>query len=110
MTTHTREPSFTATVTRLLVLFDLILYIPVNSFLVMLGTWDGSSRVDPALSRGQKCLAQGLNAVFPVRLEPITPLSRVKHSTTESVLLTLYQCVSAQNILTMNKCHIQYNL
>ena len=30
-----------------------------------------------------KCLAQGYNAVAPVRLKPTTPLSRVKHSTTE---------------------------
>ena len=30
-------------------------------------------------------LAQGYNAVAPVRLEPVAPLSRVKHSTTESL-------------------------
>ena len=29
------------------------------------------------------CLAQGHNAVTPVRLEPVAPRSRVKHSTTE---------------------------
>ena len=29
------------------------------------------------------CLAQGHNAVTPVRLEPTTPRPRVKHSTTE---------------------------
>ena len=29
------------------------------------------------------CLAQGHNAVMPVREEPATPRSRVKHSTTE---------------------------
>ena len=29
------------------------------------------------------CLAQGHNAVTPVRLEPVAPQSRVKHSTTE---------------------------
>ena len=29
------------------------------------------------------CLAQGHNAVTPMRLEPATPWSRVKHSTTE---------------------------
>ena len=32
---------------------------------------------------GVMCLAQGHNAVTPVRLEPAAPLSRVKHSTTE---------------------------
>ena len=31
------------------------------------------------------CLAQGHNAVMPVRLEPATPRSRVKHSTTEPI-------------------------
>ena len=31
------------------------------------------------------CLAQGQNTVTPVRLEPTTPGSRVKHSTTEAV-------------------------
>ena len=29
------------------------------------------------------CLAQGHNAVKPVRLEPAAPQSQVKHSTTE---------------------------
>ena len=29
------------------------------------------------------CLAQGHNAVTPMRLEPLAPRSRVKHSTTE---------------------------
>ena len=29
------------------------------------------------------CLAQGHNAVMPLRLEPATPQSQVKHSTTE---------------------------
>ena len=29
------------------------------------------------------CLAQGHNAVMPVRLKPEAPWSRVKHSTTE---------------------------
>ena len=32
---------------------------------------------------GLICLAQGHNAVTPVRLEPANPLSRVKHSTNE---------------------------
>ena len=31
------------------------------------------------------CLAQAHNAVTPVRLEPTTPRSREKHSTTESM-------------------------
>ena len=29
------------------------------------------------------CLAQGHNTVMPVRLKPVAPLSRVKHSSTE---------------------------
>ena len=32
-------------------------------------------------------LAQGHNAVMPVRLEPAAPLSRVKHSITEPLRL-----------------------
>ena len=32
---------------------------------------------------GLMCLAQGHNAVTPVRLDPVAPQSRVKHSTTE---------------------------
>ena len=35
------------------------------------------------------CLAEGDNAVPPVRLEPATPWSRVKHSTTELLNLAL---------------------
>ena len=31
------------------------------------------------------CLAQGHNAVTPVRLEPAAPRSQVKHSTTETL-------------------------
>ena len=33
--------------------------------------------------QGLMCLAQGHNAVTPVKLEPVTPQSQVKHSTTE---------------------------
>ena len=59
-------------------LFDLILYIPVNNFSVMLGRvflgWSSTRQ-------GLMCLAQGHNAV--PRLELASPRSRVKHSTTE---------------------------
>ena len=61
-------------------LFDLILYVPVNSFSVKLG------RVFLGLTSSKqkiKCLAQGHNAV--VKLEPATPRSRVKHSITEEI-------------------------
>ena len=44
-----------------------------------------------------KCLAQAHNAVPPVRLEPATPQSRVKHSTTEplpsSCKVTINMCL-----------------
>ena len=33
------------------------------------------------------CLAQGHNAVTPVMLEPTTPRSGVKHSTTEPLIM-----------------------
>ena len=36
------------------------------------------------------CLAQGHNAVTPMRLEPAVPYSRVKHSTTKLVLPLLF--------------------
>ena len=38
------------------------------------------------------CLAQGHNAVTPVRLKPEAPRSPVKHSTTEP-LRSLYVCL-----------------
>ena len=61
-------------------LFNLILYVLVNIISVMLGlVFLGltSSKL------GSMCLAQGHNAVMRVRLEPVAPRSRVKHSTTE---------------------------
>ena len=51
-------------------LFDLILYVPVNSFSVM------SGRVVLGLTSAKqriKCLAQGHYAVAPVRLKPANP-------------------------------------
>ena len=59
---------------------DLVLYVPVNNFSVM------SERVFLGWTRtkeGLMCLTQGHKAVTPVRLEPATPRSRVKHSNTE---------------------------
>ena len=44
---------------------------------------DGSSWVEPVLSLDKCVLLKHHNAVTPVRLEPATPRSRVKHSTTE---------------------------
>ena len=55
-------------------------YTLLNNFSVMLG-W-----VFLGLTSNKqrtKCLAQGLSAVPPVRLEPATPPSPVKHSLTE---------------------------
>ena len=58
----------------------LILYNPVNNFSVLPGWvclgWTSTKQ-------GLMCLAQGHIAVKPVRLEPATPRSLVKHSTTE---------------------------
>ena len=62
------------------ILFDLILYVPVNIFSVM------SRRaflVEPVLSFGLMSLAQEHKAVTPARLKPAAHQSRVKHSTTE---------------------------
>ena len=59
-------------------LFDLILNVPVNKLSVMSGRvflgWTSTKQ-------GLMCLAQGQNAVTPVRPKPATPLSRVKDST-----------------------------
>ena len=64
-------------------LFDLILYVPVNNSSVMSGQvflgWTSTKQ-------GLIGLAQGHNAVPPVRLEPATARSPVKHFTTESYL------------------------
>ena len=61
-------------------LFDLILYIPVNNLSVISGQvflgWTSTNQ-------GLMCLAQGHNAVMPMRLEPAALQARVKHSTTE---------------------------
>ena len=61
-------------------LFDLILYVPVNNPSVMSGRvflgWTSTKQ-------GSMCLAQGHNAVRPVRLEPTVLWSRVKHSIIE---------------------------
>ena len=66
-------------------LFDMILYVPVNNFLVM------SERVGlPGLNstkQGLMCLAQRHNTVTPARLEPALPGSQVKHSTTEPLII-----------------------
>ena len=61
-------------------LFDMILYVPINNLSVMSG-WVFLSLTSAKL--GLMCLAQGHNAVMPVRLEPAALRSAVKHSITE---------------------------
>ena len=65
---------------KLFVLFYLILYLPVNNFQL---SWEGSSWVEPELSKDKCVLLKDHNPVMPVRLEPTALRSRVKHSTTE---------------------------
>ena len=63
-------------------LFDLILFVPVNNFSVMLG------QVFLGLtSTGQriKCFAKGHSAVPLVRLKPATLNPQVVHSTSETL-------------------------
>ena len=60
--------------------FDLILYVPSTTFQLYR---DGSSWVEPVLSYDKCVLLKDHNAVTPVRLEPSTSRSRVKHSTTK---------------------------
>ena len=62
------------------IMFNLILYVPVNNFSVMSPqVFQGRD----SIKQGLMCHAQGHNAVTSVRLESATPRSRVKHSTTE---------------------------
>ena len=61
-------------------LLFLILYAPINNFSLFSGR---VSLVWASTKQRIKCLAQGHNAVPPVRLKPTTPPSLVKHSTTE---------------------------
>ena len=78
----------------LICLFDLILYIPVNNFIVMLGRVF-LGRTSP--KQGLMCLAQGHNAETLARLETAALQSRVKHSTTEpmrSLHTNYYQNIS----------------
>ena len=58
----------------------LILYIPSTIFQLHR---DVFSWVEPVLGKDKCVLLKDHNAVTPVRLEPATSLSRVKHSTTE---------------------------
>ena len=57
----------------------LILYIPPT---ILQLNRDGSSWVEPILSKAKCVLLKDHKAVTPVRLEPAAPRSRVKHSTT----------------------------
>ena len=61
----------------LFVLFDLILYVPDFQSTIFQFCQDGSST-----KQGLLHLTQEHNAVVPVRLEPATPQSLDKHSST----------------------------
>ena len=69
------------------ILFWYFFYVPDNSFSVISGrVFLGWTSTKHALM----CLAQGLNPVTPVRLEPAAPRSRVKHYTTEPLRSLLW--------------------
>ena len=53
-------------------LFDLILYVPVNIFSVILGRVFLGSWVESVLSKDECVFAQGYDPVRPVRLKPAT--------------------------------------
>ena len=61
-------------------LFDLILYVPSKIFQL---NETRSSWVEPVLSLDKRVMLNDHNAVMPVRLKPVTPRFRVKHSTYE---------------------------
>ena len=76
-----------------MLLFNLILYAPVNIFFSYVGTglpelYQYHARIN--------VFAQGHNVVTPVRLEPATPRFRLKRTTTEP-LRSLYQRPLYQN-------------
>ena len=58
---------------------DLILYVTSTIFQLCRRVFLGLT----STKLGLMCLAQGQNAVTPVRLEPVAPRSRVKHSSTK---------------------------
>ena len=87
---------------QIFVLFDLILYVPVNNFSVMSGQvflgWISTKQ-------GLMCLAQGRNAVTPVRLKTAIPRSRVKHFITEPVCSDAADVISRYNQNTTAPSH-----
>ena len=68
-------------------LSDLILYIPSTIFQL---NRDGSSWVEPVLSKDKCVLLKDHNAVTRVRLKTVAPRSGVKHSTTEPLRSLLH--------------------
>ena len=71
------------------VLFDLILYIPVNNFSLMWGqVFLGCTSTNQRLM----CLAKGHNAVTPMRLKHTNPLPLDSHSTTEHIAASMRFC------------------
>ena len=73
----------------LVCLLDLILNVPINNFSVISG-WVFLCRT--STKQGLMRSAQGHNTVTPVRLEPVTPRYRVKHSTTEPLRSQFWSC------------------
>ena len=71
----------------ILILFDLILYVPSTIFQLYR---DGASWVEPVLSLDKCVMLKDHNAVTPVRLQPTALQSRVKHSTTEPLRFLYY--------------------
>ena len=84
--------------TKIICLFDLILYVPSTIFQL---NRNGSSWVKPVM-----CLAQGHNAVTLVRLKPAVSQSRVKHSTTEP-LRSLLTKMKSQNMVQFSDLYLQ---
>ena len=81
-------------------LIDLILYVPSTIFQL---NRDDSSWVEPRVkARVNVSSLKDHNAVMPVRLEPATSRSRVKHSTTEPLC-------SLQNFLTAGKSRAKFS-
>ena len=83
-------------------LFDLILYVTSTIFQL---NRDGSSWVEPEVSLNKCVLLKDHITVTPVRLEPPTPRSRVKHSTTEPMCSLKLYCLYNKTVIVETMKH-----
>ena len=103
VTSFDRQPGSHLVVTFIKPSFGTFVWFFMSKSTIFHLSWDGSSWVEPVLKQELMCLAEGHRAVTPVRLEPPTPLSRVKHSTTESLCSPFGTSATWDSVITNNK-------